>query len=392
VLFVSTWDTACGIAMYTASLRAGLERHGVATDVVSIDRDLITHLSRSELTDYFVALAAQARPDDVVHVQHEFGFFAASYGMPESHVTFGRFLKETRRRAAGAVVTFHSPPVVPGWPKPPWPSSVRDALLYWQWRRRVAPQIGLGRIQAVTPSLLMRRTVVDSGCPPGAVHFVPQGAPPVDGDPAGRMAAKESLDYDGTGKLLAIFGFISRYKGYRTALAALRALPAHYELVVLGGQHPYAFDDGYEMVLKDLRRYPDLRDRVRITGFLPENEVRTYLTAADVCLLPYNEARLATSGAAMWALASGRPVVASSIPAFRELHQAAGCLQLVHPKAPNELAAAIEVVVDDERLAKKLVDNATAYCEANSWTRIAHAHLPVYELAGRRSGQRSGRR
>src|SRR4029077_5270402 len=37
---------------------------------------------------------------------------------------------------------------------------------------------------------------------------------------------------------LAIFGFVSKYKGYETVLNAMRLLPDNITLVIAGGKHP----------------------------------------------------------------------------------------------------------------------------------------------------------
>ena len=41
-------------------------------------------------------------------------------------------------------------------------------------------------------------------------------------------------------KLVGTFGFISQYKGFETAIRALRYLPAEYHLVIVGAVHPEA--------------------------------------------------------------------------------------------------------------------------------------------------------
>src|SRR5690349_4349833 len=90
---VSTWDTACGIAHYTSFLRDALEAQGVEVDVLTVDRDELRYLPRRELLDHFDALATRLPDSDVVHIQHEFGFYAGRYGYGTSVRAFSRFLR-----------------------------------------------------------------------------------------------------------------------------------------------------------------------------------------------------------------------------------------------------------------------------------------------------------
>lgn len=88
---------------------------------------------------------------------------------------------------------------------------------------------------------------------------------------------------------------------------------------MLGGPHQHANEAAYEHVLASLRKRRSLRGRVHVTGWAPDVEVRAWFDAADVCLAPYTDPGLVTSAAVVWALASGRPLIASRIPVFREL-------------------------------------------------------------------------
>ena len=79
-----------------------------------------------------------------------------------------------------------------------------------------------------------------------------------------------------------------------------------------------------------------------------------------------------------WALASGRPVIGTNIPAFRELNSELEVLQLVTPSAAHELARAITLLDEDEETAKRLVTNASALARKNSWPEVARAHIDLY--------------
>ena len=81
---LSTWQTVCGIADFTANYVNGLEALGHKAHVVPIDRDAHRFLSRRELAAEFERLGELLTEFDIVHIQHEFGFFTGAYGIYES--------------------------------------------------------------------------------------------------------------------------------------------------------------------------------------------------------------------------------------------------------------------------------------------------------------------
>jgi glycosyltransferase involved in cell wall biosynthesis len=244
----------------------------------------------------------------------------------------------------------------------------------------VARQFNSGTAVAIAPSRVLRRTLLESGLAGDRVVHIPQGAPRFNAvDPRAQAAAKAELGYGPDDRVILLFGFVTSHKGHLVALEALAALPRRYKLAIVGGPHPLSNDGYYDEVLTALTEQPKLAPRVRLTGYVPSDEVQSYFTAADVSIVPYLESKLATSAAAVWALTSGRPVVGSRIPALVEVAEDGDCLRLVTPRAARELAAAIVEVDRDERIAKTLVENAAAYCERTAWPVIAERHVELYE-------------
>jgi glycosyltransferase involved in cell wall biosynthesis len=389
VLFISTWQTQCGIATYTAGLRDALEGLGVECDVSPIDRRELSYLTRAELHAHFADVARDAARYDVVHIQHETGFFQGAYGYLASTNVFGDLLANLRGRAAVAV-TFHSHPVIPTWRGKSWTRAGRQYAAHLPWKTKVARAFNRGSAIAVAPSRVLRRTLLESGLDADRVVHIPQGAPPFNRVAArDQSSAKAELGYAPDDRVVLLFGFITPHRGHEVALDALAALPRRYHLAMVGGPHPLSNDNYYDELLTALTERPQLAPRVRLTGYVPHDEVMSYFAAADVCIVPYLEPRLATSAAAVWALTSARPVVGTKIPALAEIAEEGNCLRLVTPRAAREMAAAIAEVDRDEHVAKTLVTNAQAYCERTAWPVVAQRHLEVYE---RELGARSPKR
>jgi len=381
VAMVTTWRTQCGIADYTADLSDALGDAGVACHTVAIDRQRMRYMTEAELHSEFSRLAAQAAGHDVVHVQHEYGFFAGAYGWGVSLRVFHRFLDALRRHTPHVVVTMHTEPVF----LEEAVTSPRDRLrqigrrrLWWSLTRSINAHRG---VRVVVHSRTTRRRLVDLGLDAGRVSIIPQGIPqPWQAvEATARREARAGLGLDDDAVVLGLFGFMSRYKGYNVATDALRHLPGNIHLLILGGPHPLGSDSALEDVLAELSRRKQLRSRVHLTGFVPAARLAALRSTVDICVAPYlTRPRLSSSAALSWGLASGRPVIASRIPAFEELAEDGQCLHLVNPERPRELAHAIEQLAADEHRQETLATNASAYAAANSWDARAADHLALY--------------
>ena len=372
---LSTWRTVCGIANFTADYHAGLAELGHQADIVPIDRDSLRQLARRELGAAFDDLAEQLCAFDIVHIQHEFGFFLGSYGMNDSIANFHRVLQRVNTARRPVVITFHTLPPFHG-PRNRLGGLAREATLRALWRTRVVRDLQGPRVRAVVHTRLLRRALVDAGIPAASIKLIPCGSPP----PVEQMdadEAKAALGYGPTDRVLVIFGFVSGYKGHRVAVEALRSLPAEYHLAIVGGPNPQVNDLAFDEVLQKSRR-PRLAERVRVTGYVPFSDMRLYSSAADIVLAPYVTADLASSAAITWAMASGHPVIASRIPAFQELNEGVPRMVLATPRAPSELAHRILQLDQDEALKAELVKNALAYVTEHSWRSVCQEYLDLY--------------
>jgi glycosyltransferase involved in cell wall biosynthesis len=250
------------------------------------------------------------------------------------------------------------------------------------WRVNIARRFNDGNAHAIAPSRILRRTLRESGLRSEHVTWIPQGAPVFDSRAdLDRDAVKSTLGFAPDDRIVALFGFVTSHKGHHVALDALQFLPWRYKLVFVGGPHPLAQEAYYENILTWLAANAALASRVRLTGYVSHADVERYLVASDVCIAPYLEAGLATSAAVPWALASGRPVVGTRIPALQEIEHEANCLRLVSPHASRELAAGILEVDTNEALAKTLVTNGQAYVERVAWPVIGQRHADLYNAA-----------
>jgi FkbM family methyltransferase len=382
VVQVSTWQVQCGIAAYTEHLCRGLSDHGIEWDVAPIDRELTRYMSRRELREYFAELSDHFDGADIVHIQHEFGFFAGAYHYRESVANFRRVLRAAQQHGRPAFVTLHTVPFTIDWTvvdfsRLPLEQAMLIGARAW-WRTTLAPL--LNRDAVIVTGRTARRLLIDSGVKAGRIDVIPCGTPMRTG-PAHAVdiaAARRRLGLDPDATVLGIFGYLSANKGYRTVLQALERLPERFQLLLAGGPHPNDEHSALGEVLERLEDEPELKGRVALTGYLPESAVHDCLAATDILLAPYRDRTQVSSAALAWVLASGKPVIASRVPVFRELIADSGCAELITPDSPGELALAAQRVADDALLRDALVARARTWCQDNSGEKIAARHAERY--------------
>lgn len=166
------------------------------------------------------------------------------------------------------------------------------------------------------------------------------------------------------GPVVGYAGHLYPWKGPDVLLAALARLPGVRALMVggLAGE-------------PDLDRIRALADRVapgRVTfaGHVEPPRVAALLRQADVLVLPNTPGRVSAAYTSPLKLfeymASGRPIVASDLPALREILRHDENAVLVEAGSADALAAGLARVVGDASLAARLA--ARARDDVREWT------------------------
>lgn len=175
-------------------------------------------------------------------------------------------------------------------------------------------------------------------------------------------------------------GHLYPWKGVDVFLRALAALPDAHGLIV--GGHPGESD------LRRVRALVDelkLSSRVTMTGLVPRHEVAARLSMASVLVLPNPASAISeryTSPLKLFEyLVLCRPIVASDLPALREVLTDGQTAMLVPPGDSGALAAAIDRVRQDTALAAALSANARAIAPDYTWDRRAERLDAVLQAA-----------
>ena len=161
-----------------------------------------------------------------------------------------------------------------------------------------------------------------------------------------RQQARRMLQISPDAEVLVCLGRQEFAKGHRYLLDAVSALAGHRPnlIALLAGR------DGMEShVLRAERERSGLGDRFRFMGH--REDAAELLAAADVFVFPSLFEGL--GGSLIEAMALGLPIVATDIPAIREVVEEGANARLVSPASGTALARAVEALLDapDQRRA-----------------------------------------
>lgn len=156
------------------------------------------------------------------------------------------------------------------------------------------------------------------------------------GAPLSKNEARRSLGLGADEKIILFFGFIRQYKGLDILLKAMadaRIRKAGIRLLVAG-----EFYEDEKPYLDIIREYNLHNSVILKTAFIPDSEVRHYLSAADCVVQPYRNAT--QSGVTPLAYHFEKPMVVSNVGGLPALvpHEKVG---LVAEPDPRSLADAI---------------------------------------------------
>ena len=173
---------------------------------------------------------------------------------------------------------------------------------------------------------------------PGAVYRkVPHPLYEIFGDAMPKEKARAALGIAGKNVLL-YFGYVRPYKGLMVLIDAIGRLKESGEkdvLLLIVGEF-YDDEAKYRDRVRDLR----LESSVRfVSNYVPNEEVATYFSAADVVVLPYLSAT--QSGITQIAYNFDKPVIATNVGGLGEVVIEGKTGLLVPPNDAHALAAAM---------------------------------------------------
>lgn len=360
-----------GIGDYSRDLWAELQAAGVASGWSAIE--MLRPVSKDEQRAVLLRLA-ELKPN-VVHVQHEYGFFGGKKPFQYRFPAWIRALRKTLPNVcivstAHTVLTenYRFPTAGKGWQTPFRYLANLSVLpiLRRSWREG-----SWGNLDGVVVHSSLQKNSVQKTTR-AQVREIPLFVPrPVT---TGQRELSTPVPHDLPWVL--IFGFLTPDKGHDVALRAWLELRGQARLVIAGSvrrPEDQAYGDSIRRMATDL----GLTDSVSWIDYVPEEEINALYRQATLVLTPFRE----TTGSASitHAFARGRPVLASDLPLNRELNlRKAGTVALFPAGDSHALASEIKRLLMNESERVLLGSRAQAYASIYSPEVAALAHLEFY--------------
>lgn len=152
---------------------------------------------------------------------------------------------------------------------------------------------------------------VESGKP---ARFVPHPLYDNFGEKIGKTEAREKLGISSGDRIVLFFGFIRKYKGLDILLDAMKIVKERTSLQKIPAVKLLVAGEFYEDAQPYLQQVKDngIEDIVILrTDFVPDNEVKYYLCAADVVVQPYRNAT--QSGVTPLAYHFEKPMIVTNV-------------------------------------------------------------------------------
>ncbi|MCP4400626.1 MAG: glycosyltransferase family 4 protein [bacterium] len=240
-------------------------------------------------------------------------------------------------------------------------SGWRSRLIRWMLQR-------LDGVVAITRRL--HTLYADMGVVEGKICVAPDG---VDEKRLSfsldKFEARKEVEIPLDKKIICYTGHLFPWKGVYTLAECGQYLPDEYLIYIVGG---------IEADAKALQRVITERQihKIRMIGYVPYRRVSSYLAAADAVVLPNSSkeaiSRDYTSPLKLFEyMGSRRPIIASDLPAIREILRHNDNAWLVPPDDPQALAAGIVSVVQDAKQGQKLAEAAYEDVQHYTWGRRA---------------------
>ena len=354
----------CGLATYTSHVADALrDRYpDMKLDHYAMDdgtgdfypEPIITIDAESLDAYHEAALRIEASGAEAIWLQHEYGIFGGNEG---SHI-----LELIGATNLPLILTLHT--VLEQ------PSEEQEVVL-----KRLIARAERTIVMASRGADILKRRY---GVPADRLRVIPHGVP--DRPLREPDELKPRFGWEGR-KVLMTFGLLANDKGIRHMIEAMPAIVAeHPEALyeVVGATHPNLVrkeGERHRRMLKDLARELGVQDHVRfVDRFVEQEELLDMLQAADIYVTPYLNMAQVTSGTLSYAVAVGKPVVATPYVHAQEI-LGDGHGVLVPPADAAALATAALDLLNHDDKRRQLSQDAYRRGRTMLWPRVVEQSL-----------------
>ena len=219
------------------------------------------------------------------------------------------------------------------------------------------------------------------GVSPEKIVLIPHGAPDLGFVDPGYY--KEILGFrDRT--LVLTFGLLSRNKGIEYGILSLPEVVRREPGLlygIVGATHPEVArheGEAYRLSLMRLVKELQLEEHVVfVDRFVSDDELRLYLSAADVYLTPYLSREQATSGTLSFALGAGKAIISTPYWYAEEL-LAEGRGRLVPFRDAEAIAAQLNDLLSNRQTAYAMRERAYEFGRSMTWSRAGRLYWELF--------------
>lgn len=155
-------------------------------------------------------------------------------------------------------------------------------------------------------------------------------------------------------------GAFSEWKNTGVMIEALKFLPENVVLDIAGGK--LGANDTTEKMLTEQGHAHNVNKRVNYFGLLSPKQIPSFLSEADCLLLPLGnnvQSRFFTSPIKLFEYAASNvPMIVTRQPTTLSLIEEGVHALMVEPDSPQDLARAVQYLIENHDLGKKLAKNA----------------------------------
>ncbi len=193
--------------------------------------------------------------------------------------------------------------------------------------------------------------------------------------------AREKIGISKKEKVILVFGFLTWYKGADLIVKAFNKLSgSNFRLVLAGGpSFTLSGKKHYQHYLQKLYALTKINPKVTVTGFVKEENIGYYYSAADLVVLPYRTF-MSSSGPLSLALSFGKPVLLS-LPLKRWFANGqAKFLSKAHFFKPDvdSLASTLKQTINDKNILKELTENSAQIRSQRDYNLLVKDYLEIF--------------
>jgi len=326
VLNYSTHEEDCGIGKYQEDfVRLIAEKEDIQSDFYSTSPNIVKTLYGAELDSELSRFKNALKDYDILHIQHEFGFF---HGDGEGLKYITDIAQSLNKKI---VITVHTAPSLVYRSVMRSESTLRAYAGYYRKilkRRKILKKRLLPLREADTIITLNSHTSQELinivGVDPRKIYQTVIPVEPNSWKSSNKAKLRHLMGVKDDDLILASIGFLSDKKGVDAAVKSLRFLPHKYKLAILGGINPVSGNPAVYDSICDLIIDLNLEDRIYISGYIEDDKkLDELVSGVDIALYPYDPEyyKLASSAAINTAINNGVPVISYPSESFKEINR-----------------------------------------------------------------------